>query len=356
MLLVIVGAGASYDSVPPAMGAAPWNWASEDWMPPLTKDLFADKAVFRDVLKLLPSAAPAIDRVLSGLESERSSVEQELQKLVDEAADGDPHLPRQLLEVSYYLQAVLWNCSTEWSSRRGGMTNYVTLVDALERWRHRHETKIAYVTFNYDTLLETALARVTGETLAGQAAYEKTPDYDRTDWAVFKVHGSIDWARIIRAPTAEAQGATHPWELSPYARTMEVTDDFVVLRSAWQMGVDQRLVVPAIAIPAAGKSGFVMPAAHQEQLRSSLSETTHILDIGWRGVDSDFRDCIRANVVSVNPNVPVEIVVSSASGIAEVETNLRAAGLSGVISGRPVGFTGFVRGPYLEEFISTLSS
>ncbi len=334
MLLVIVGAGASYDSVPPAVGAAPWDWASVDWMPPLTKDLFTDKAVFRDILKLLPGAAPAIDRVLSGLEGEGSSVEQELQKLVDEATAGDPHLPRQLLEVRYYLQAVLWNCSADWSTRRGGMTNYVTLVGALERWRHRHGTKIAYVTFNYDTLLEAALTRVTGETLAGQAAYEKTPDYARPDWAVFKVHGSIDWARTIRAPTAEAHGATHPWELSPYAGTMEVTDDFVVLRAVWQMGVDQRLVVPAIAIPAAGKSGFVMPATHQELLRSSLGETTHILDIGWRGVDDDFRDCIRANLASVNPNVPVDVVVSSPSGTAEVEMNLRAAGLSGVISGR----------------------
>src|SRR6266508_3566291 len=92
-----------------------------------------------------------------------------------------------------------------------------------------------------------------------------------------------------------------------------------------------------------------MPATHQELLRSSLGETTHILDIRWRGVDDDFRDCIRANLASVNPNVPVDVVVSSPSGTGEVEMNLRAAGLSGVISGRPVGFTGFVRGPYLDE-------
>lgn len=354
MILVILGAGASFDSVPPPHGQERWDWRAVDWMPPVTDDLFADKAVYRDILKLLSGAPAAIDRVLDGLQARGSTVEVELQSLLIESEAGDAQLPRQLLEITYYLQAVLWRCSEEWSDQRGGMSNYVRLVSALEQWRERNEARIAYVTFNYDTLLERAITRAIGEVFDGPGRFEQAPLCARDTWALFKLHGSVDWGRVVAAEIPERRGATKPSELSPYARMLERTDDFVVLRTVWQMGVDQRLVIPAIAIPAAGKE-YVMPQAHVALLDEWVGATTAILDVGWRGADEDFKKTLQDCLAAKRPSVPIDVVTGSADGAAKASANFRSAGLTGSITQHSDGFNTFVRGPGLGEFLGRLT-
>ena len=45
-----------------------------------------------------------------------------------------------------------------WSRDAFGQTKYVLLTDAVERWRHRQNEEVTYVTFNYDLMLEVALS------------------------------------------------------------------------------------------------------------------------------------------------------------------------------------------------------
>jgi hypothetical protein len=82
-----------------------------------------------------------------------------------------------VLDLQFYLQELLWNCGAHWDSVDAGMNNYLTLVSDLEEWRSKAHQKIVYVTFNYDTLLESALSR------RFRWVFEKSEDYLRpTTW------------------------------------------------------------------------------------------------------------------------------------------------------------------------------
>src|SRR5690242_14572422 len=110
MLMVILGAGASYDSVPfLPPGSAP----QEEQRPPLAKDLFAPRGDFLVAMSTFSecrSVIPQLQNPMSG------SVEQELERLQSEA-DEYPVRLQQLAAIRYYLQYVLWTCGDNWESK-----------------------------------------------------------------------------------------------------------------------------------------------------------------------------------------------------------------------------------------------
>lgn len=170
MLMVIFGAGASYDSsldFPPPQPqgggyatvtgtpAAPPD-PREAWRPPLATELFRDpNGVFGDIVannryrKLLP-ILPRLRQP-----SKSRSVEQELESWQAEAG-ADPERKRQLFAVRYYLHDLLQKVSDEWLKHTSGVTNYVNLLDQI---RHLNPPRgaVCLVTFNYDLLLDRAL-------------------------------------------------------------------------------------------------------------------------------------------------------------------------------------------------------
>ena len=136
MLMVVFGAGASYDSVP----AHPVG--VEDIRPPLAKDLFRTGPLTRtpslDSLNVRPS--------FPYLRVDDVSVEQELERLQAEAEEK-PERHQQLAAIRYYLHVMLWECERRWKELAGGVTNYKTLLDQLEHYRRPDET-VCLVTFN----------------------------------------------------------------------------------------------------------------------------------------------------------------------------------------------------------------
>jgi hypothetical protein len=81
MLLVILGAGASYDSIPYEKWATlpSYKWC---WQPPLAKDLFEDRDYsFGDVMQSLPECLPLIIRLRRAVDAGRP-VEEAMRELL----------------------------------------------------------------------------------------------------------------------------------------------------------------------------------------------------------------------------------------------------------------------------------
>ena len=163
MLMVIFGAGASYDSHPsesPPREDGPQisNHDVENNRPPLANQLFDDRPEFSDTLRRFPECMPIIPRLRHPQEG--LSVEEVLQKFKLQT-ELYPERHSQLAAIRYYLQMMISECERRWDRVHRGITNYVTLLDQI-RPILKTEEKVCMVTFNYDSMLEKALAPIQG--------------------------------------------------------------------------------------------------------------------------------------------------------------------------------------------------
>src|SRR5438552_2581802 len=149
MLMVIFGAGASFDSV-----AEPY-WSSEmskQNRPPLAAELLDARLRFIEHLSNFPQCGELV-AYLRGCLIRKEDLEEALQRRYARAKGA--HERKALLAFRFYLQGVISQCS-EWSQLAGGATNYAALISRIES--DRENQPVALVTFNYDLLLEEAMS------------------------------------------------------------------------------------------------------------------------------------------------------------------------------------------------------
>jgi len=157
LLLIIFGAGASYDSSA--------DVKSEDsnppvhlrellqYRPPLADQLFDNRPLFARVMADFPQCQAIVTRLRHRPSDQ--SVEQMLAALEGETGEH-PVRRAQLLAVRFYLRQAITLCQADWKRLTQGVTNYQTLLDVSARWRSRYG-HVGLVTFNYDNMLEQAL-------------------------------------------------------------------------------------------------------------------------------------------------------------------------------------------------------
>jgi hypothetical protein len=317
MLLVIVGAGASHDSADGGEGAL--------WQPPLTRDLFAAKYV--SLLRRYPQAAPLANQVRLAVKKDRP-FEQVLEEIRDEGGTY-PARRQQLLALKFYLRSVLFMCSGEWSHQYADATNYAQLAAVIEKCRREANHRVAYVTFNYDTLLESGLAAARVKTLGDLASFVEGPVQ------VFKVHGSVNWAQVATLPNFREMPVAGPPALCDLVDDLTITDEFVVDLGGELSGGR----VPAIAIPTQSKSEFACPHEHIVELERVLPQVRGVVTIGWRGAEEHFGQLLGANLP---PKTPAFVVTESQERCDETTANLTRGGLATVESFHDGGFTGLM--------------
>jgi hypothetical protein len=186
MIMVIFGAGASYDSVPsrpPSRYPRPGLYTRL----PLATELFLDDGLFAAALSQFPECRPIVPYLRGVPEGE--TLEHVLETLQSEA-ETDSERKRQLASIRFYLHFVIWECERQWDDVARGITNYVTLLDQLRRSRKPKEP-VCLVTFNYDRMIEKALPSV-GVTIESISGY-----IEHDAFKLFKLHGSVDWAREV---------------------------------------------------------------------------------------------------------------------------------------------------------------
>jgi hypothetical protein len=317
-LLVIFGAGASYDSAP-ALRPPP----DFDDRPPLAKDLFADRAFHRRALDLFPECWAIVPRLRAhpgpSLELRLEEIQSEVTPL---GRAPDAVRLQQLAAVRFYLQTLLFSCEYEWGLRHGGITNYRALLEDI---RYYGNDEVALVTFNYDRMLERAAEAVAGVTIRQMADYLSLGRF-----AVFKIHGSVNWGReVLQPPTPHVNEEPHITRTLIAKAGSYRTSDLIVLSNANAPIVRdverQMVLLPAVAVPVQTKQQFECPVEHLHALKARLRTTTRILIIGWQGLDDHFVQLMRAHV----PSRPrLEVVAGDARQASGIADRLAAAGLT----------------------------
>jgi hypothetical protein len=157
-LLVVVGAGASFDCLPPSSLFLP----QLPDRPPLTKDLAGPNGWSNQLARQYPDVQPLIDALRSDLLKTGPSPDQRAVTLESALGDHleqrnvDPNVARHVIAMRFYLRDLLRGAAGRMLEANGGMTNYTTLVRRSYQWAARTGTHVCFVSFNYDPLLETA--------------------------------------------------------------------------------------------------------------------------------------------------------------------------------------------------------
>ncbi len=256
MLMVVFGAGASFDSCP--THPAPYSRHHKDDCRlsrlPLGNDLFEERDLFHPILQRFPRALDVASYLRHPLPN--TTVEQVMERLRDEAKTY-PRRLEQLAAVRYYLQVAIGECDSLWDRNAAhGVTNYKTLLDMIELRRKPDDT-VCLVTFNYDTMLDAALPTV--------GVYLRSIDeYISSKYKVIKVHGSVSWAREVESPIEQPNQVNDDQLLRiliEKAASLKLTDRYHLANQRPTVRMDlQRVAIPAIAIPVQTKGEFECPA------------------------------------------------------------------------------------------------
>ncbi len=243
MLLVVFGAGASFDS---ASALRP-DQTSATWRPPLANQLFELRR-FGGYISQFPKCAPLITH----LQSSEVNVERVLEKYQNEA-NGDPERLRQLAAVRFYLQTMLSELVVAWKGETSGVTNYKTLLDQI-RHERKQDAKVCLATFNYDNLLEDALSVV-------NVRIGSMPDYVTGDYQIVKLHGSINWFHeVLNFHSVAGQHPTQTIaqliETAPKLifKGYQITPSVSLLQQSTNVAL-----FPALSIPVENKPGYECP-------------------------------------------------------------------------------------------------
>jgi hypothetical protein len=290
MLLIIFGAGASFDSVPSRRikesdFQSPQQYSLNKYSsrPPLANQLFEERDLFAETLEKYPDCLAVVPQLRELGNRQLEQVLEELQIASELYRRGH----QQLAAVRYYLHDMLWTCGEKWLREARGVTNYRTLLDKIDRSRKPEET-VALVTFNYDTLLEPGL-RDLGFNIKQISDYVlQNPNYK-----IFKVHGSVNWGRVVGIVGLERHAHdNHPeatiLHMISIVEKLQVTDSYVLTPTHPMSWVEGQPVFPAIAIPVRSKSDFECPKEHLDHLWKFLPEVTKVIVVGWRGTELHF--------------------------------------------------------------------
>ncbi|WP_380162649.1 hypothetical protein [Kineococcus sp. R86509] len=306
MLVVIFGAGASFDSDPRRTPhdsglTPPPNHAHR---PPLANELFEMTGdVHKEVAAEFPRAWGALMRcsqdVRAGL-----GIEAALQAMQDQSSD-DPDLRAQLTAVRFYLQRVLTRTPHLWHEEAVGQTAYVSLLDQLRAWSRVVNQPLCLITFNYDVLLERAVEAVFGHeitTFEGYTAHRNVH--------VFKPHGSVNWSYRFPFDTYDSGERLKRGDDARRLIINSDPEDATVNSDAselvWRAPNDQPLeaggqgqtmaYLPAMAIPVERKPGLVMPEELRQAMIQDLQQATSVITIGWRAAEQHFLDVLQKNL------------------------------------------------------------
>ena len=337
MLLVVLGAGASHDSVNPRKHRS----LDERDRPPLADGLFHHR--FGPMFRQFPQFAGIVDRlrdVPSG-----TTLEQVLETIQAEAEEY-PKRHEQLTAVRFYLQHVLYNCGNAWEDAADHATNHVALFDRIDAWRHQRGEKVLVVTFNYDLLVERALTTLLGITFEEIDDWVEGPNYH-----IFKLHGSVNWTHPVTIPNHPEPISVREMIEAAGSGQLKVSSHFRRIDNPGDLNSTGD-VYPALAIPVVRKGGFECPREHVDILGKSLSRVDRVLVVGWRGTEASFIS-MWSKAIDVN-------LVRRALFVAESEDSARATTVNVERTGTALanvyhfgeGFSRLIEGEEVEEFLN----
>jgi hypothetical protein len=330
MLLVILGAGSSYDSVP---SYPPGEGAVLPDRPPLADALFENRPIFREAMR----AFHAIQPIVPLLQRRHGrSLEQQLQLLASESA-GHAARAQQLMAVRYYIQYILRCTEDPWLREVAShVTNFKSMLDEIDRCVPKGHA-VPIVSFNYDRLVEDAL-RSRGILIATLDDYIAD-----TRFKLFKVHGSIDWVHRTGVNAVGVADPVNQWggmaAVTERAANLTLAKEFLITPDYPSGMLQDELVAPALAIPLEDKTEFECPEKHLSLLSTLLKEASSILVVGWRATENHF---LRLLTSGGPPRPSVFIACGTLADGTATSERLQHAGLEAHFEVFDGGFTDLV--------------
>ena len=356
--LIILGAGASFDLIPiSTQGAGPLASAARDLRPPLTKDIFRDDRHTLDILSKYDGARTLAANIRINLDKG-----EQLEPLLRVLADDERStVARQFPEIALYLQDFFAKIS-EYTDQP---VNYDRLAHALFTAEPKFE-QIAFVTLNYETLLDRVLLpSYFGVSQADIDSYV-------TDRALLvKLHGSVNWMRHFehRAPRRKH---FDPQDYLELIRSLETRglraalgNHFTVQNPGLQRFSELRAEAehrimdvgyPAISVPLGTYDPyFACPQRHVEALIEFLPSCRNVLTVGMSARDGDLIKLLREGLPEKVANF--HLVDSTATAAEVAHKNFGKVPQFEHVHGEvhTGGFSDFIMRGGIERFIKQCS-
>lgn len=340
MLMVILGAGASFDSYVSRPPDYPYP---EEYRLPLTNELFADRPAFNKAFRQFDKGQPLIAK----LRYLKSVTLEKVLERVDAESIGYSEGRKQLAAIRYYIQSVISECEVKWGNVHMGATNHKVLFNRIERWRAPRNEPVCIVTFNYDRLIEESLSMF-DLLFKEMSHYTQHPNYK-----VIKLHGSVNWVHPSRLPIMNIE-QLDPIGIAHYMiRGIDAASvgfqHFEIQNAIPPPHIEHFAYLPAIAIPVPAKSSFECPQDHVDFLTRMIPEIDKLVVVGWRGQERHFTELFKL----LRKHLAVLIVAGNDKDAEQTQVELEMAGVSGVYTRYPAGFSHLIREKHLiDEFLS----
>lgn len=292
MLIVILGAGASFDCTSKSLVS------DINFEPPQMKDLFSDRRSFVKLQVKYPRLNAASTEIRARTSADSVSIENFIR---------DTYLDTEVLEdkrayyeIPLYLQELLYEVSKNYTRTP---EHYQLLVSVINR---SGIAKVAYVTLNYDLLLDQVLEETLGFAVNSIDSYIS----DNKKWCLYKLHGSVNWGYKISPSPQDANekdgfiGALRNIDVSKVDRSTTHLrhGDLNSYRFASSPSC---LFYPALSVPVGSQDELTCPKEHTENLSAQIKSEDRIdlLVIGYSGNDKEVINTLssidRAKVKSV---------------------------------------------------------
>jgi hypothetical protein len=347
-LLVILGAGASYDSLSGFQAMAP----------PLSDQLANSSDLADSLLSVYPRARPVVSELRRSLEDRDSSessvrsltLEQTLRIYRDRSKTNQETL-KQLTAFRFFLRDLLYQSALQIRNSRGGINNYTRLISDVYQWALDRDRTVCLVNFNYDPLLEWACSE------EYRFNPSKWSDYSgRGPIYLLKPHGSVLWSLEDQsvAPTPNGFPSTLIEIGEPETtKGFELRTSGSPIDSVSAGGNQKRVVYPGLAMPIDGNKDFLWPNDQEELLTEGMPNGVFgkVLTIGWRGNEPHFVPLLRRLVPSTADLWMV--TGDSSTDSAEIEQNLQT--IIFPTTGRVTltsGFSGFINSGHLQNLLA----
>ena len=327
--------------------------------PPLVKSLFnRDYRVILDQYPLAQAAAAEIRAVVERGESIEDHLRNALRDSPSELAK------RRYWHVPLYLQHLLWEVGlTNGSGYTTDPDSYHALVNqALDL------DEALFVVLNYDTLLDRCISLQGGNLSRLDHYVDPT-----ANWALVKLHGSVDWAFPVGKSSTNWAGRPPALDALTAQLDGKRADglpgtEFIVVRNAppgadnpleWMRyepdGYD--LFYPALSVPVGSEDEIVCPPTHVEHARARLRDMDgiNLLVIGYSGHDQEVLKLLRESGNTVRKLTIVDIAAEACENVRHIIGNNIATHAARIDYAQD-GFSAFVLSGGLRNYFSALET
>ena len=304
-ILLIFGAGASFDIANGVEGV------------PITKKLFtAHNRLFSRALgtEYGQHAQSVIDEVIEKFQSDSKTFDLEgiLNSFLDRS-ERSVNAKQSLLGLRFFMKDLVKSYENRSKERTPNSNSYVRILRKLQQWQETTDLPINLVTFNYDTLLDSACERIfhINLTSARSSGWDSLDTYiENSRIKLYRPHGCIKWVRQADyiGDQLFAEETVRNMDLSLYSINFS--------RNELEDGQNE---IPALALPFKDNKQFEWPDKHRDEFMHSLKGVTKVFLIGWRAAEPHFIKLIKD---SINPKARWIIINRSAESGNVVIANL----------------------------------